>query len=317
MSPSHGTNKIRLSMVVVVHNMQRETPRTLHSLRSSYQKNMSAQDYEVIVVDNGSASPLAPSFLETLGENFCYFFLRDASQSPAHAINFGVSKARGEYVGIMIDGARILTPGVLRHAFLALTGLHRPVVATLAFHLGPQIQNLSPLRGYDQRVEDDLLAGIAWPEDGYRLFEIATLAGSSEHGWFLPMSESNCLFLSRAIFDELGGYEERFCSRAGGFVNLDYYRRACHLKETQLVMLLGEGTFHQIHGGTMTNCTPEEARKNLARYEEEYRSIRGSHFSWPTRKPLFFGELPEATVPWIEKSCRAYRDRISVDRPNP
>ncbi len=315
MSPSSSTTECLLSVVVVIHNMHREAPRTLRSLSSSYQQDITARDYEVIVVDNGSASPLPTRVLAEAGENFRYFFLEDASPSPAYAINFGVSKAKGKHIGVMIDGARMVTPGVLRHALLALTSFARPVVGTLAFHLGPNLQNLSQQQGYSLQAEDELLASISWPADGYRLFEIAALAGSSEYGWFLPMAESSCLFMPRTLFDELGGYEEQFSSPAGGFANLDFYFRACELQESQLVMVLGEASFHQIHGGVMTNCTAEAGQKTWAQYDAEYRQIRGESFSWPTRKPLLLGELPKAAIPWVEKSCQAYGHGARVPRP--
>ena len=44
-----------LSVVVVVHDMLREARRTLHSLSRSYQEGIDDLDYEVIVVENGSA----------------------------------------------------------------------------------------------------------------------------------------------------------------------------------------------------------------------------------------------------------------------
>ena len=55
--------------------------------------------------------------------------------------------------------------------------------------------------GYDQRVEDDLLAGSDWRTDGYRLFEISTPAGSSGRGLFGPMGESSSLFASRRVWE--------------------------------------------------------------------------------------------------------------------
>ena len=44
---------------------------------------------------------------------------------------------------------------------------------------------------------------------------------------------------------ELGGYSEDFVTDGGGFVNLDFYERAVADPRRPLVMLLGEGTFHQ------------------------------------------------------------------------
>ena len=51
--------RLAVSVVVVVYNMPREAPRTLHSLSASYQRHIDADDYEVIVVDNGSNPPFA------------------------------------------------------------------------------------------------------------------------------------------------------------------------------------------------------------------------------------------------------------------
>ena len=43
-----------LSVVVVAHDMSRELPRTVRSLAPDYQRGVKADDYEVIVIDNGS-----------------------------------------------------------------------------------------------------------------------------------------------------------------------------------------------------------------------------------------------------------------------
>lgn len=47
-----------LSLIVVAYNMARELPRTLYTLSSQYQRGIAPQDYEVIVVDNGSDQPV-------------------------------------------------------------------------------------------------------------------------------------------------------------------------------------------------------------------------------------------------------------------
>ena len=46
-----------LSVVVVAYDMARELPRTLRSLAPDYQQGIAADDYEVVVVDNGSPTP--------------------------------------------------------------------------------------------------------------------------------------------------------------------------------------------------------------------------------------------------------------------
>ena len=52
--------KKTLSVVVVVYNIPREAPRTLFSLSADYQRHIAPEDYEVIVVDNGSNPSLDP-----------------------------------------------------------------------------------------------------------------------------------------------------------------------------------------------------------------------------------------------------------------
>ena len=110
-------------------------------------------------------------------------------------------------------------------------------------------------QGYNQEQEDRLLEQARWTEDGYRLFDISVFAGSSAGGWFKPIGESNAIFMRKALWDELGGFDERFQSPGGGYVNLDTLSRAVALPGVTVVTLLGEGTFHQVHGGVATNAT--------------------------------------------------------------
>ena len=71
--------------VVVVYNMAREAPRTLLSLFAGYQRNIEPDNYEVIVVDNGSNPPFDPKVIEGLSGNFRLICIDVASTSPAQA----------------------------------------------------------------------------------------------------------------------------------------------------------------------------------------------------------------------------------------
>ena len=108
--------KPQVSVVVVVYNIPREAPRTLYSLSAEYQRDIAADDYEVIVVDNGSNPPFDAAVLEGLAGNFRLIRLDPAPPSPAHAINVGLAAARGDVIGVLIDGARMVTPGLLHFA---------------------------------------------------------------------------------------------------------------------------------------------------------------------------------------------------------
>ena len=287
------------SIIIVIFNMEREAKRTLYSLTSEYQEGVSEQDYEVIVVDNGSTIPLSVDYIESFGPNFKYYYIENASPSPASAVNFGVRQSGGRIVGVMIDGARILSPGIMKYALHAIQTSQNPVVGTLGWHLGPDFQMRSVLSGYNQKVEDQLLERIDWPKDGYRLFEISSLAGSSENGWFMPVSESNCLFMLRETFDKLGGYDERFDMPGGGLVNLDMYTRACELPDSELIIILGEGNFHQIHGGVATNVAPQKNQTLWKEWEEQYFKIRGKRYTRPVKRLEYIGHVPRQALKWI------------------
>jgi glycosyltransferase involved in cell wall biosynthesis len=273
---------------MVVYNMAREAPRTLFSLSAAYQRDIAEDDYEVIVIDNGSTPPFDPKEFGPLKGDFRLIRIDGATRSPVQAINAGIAQARGALVGVMIDGARIASPGLIRFAAMANTLADRAVILTLGFHLGTQVQMESVLKGYDRQQEDRLLEQSGWTEDGYRLFDISVLAGSSAGGWFKPINESNAIFMRKTLWDELGGYEERFQAPGGGYVNLDMLARSTALPDATVVTLLGEGTFHQVHGGVATNAISPATDA----YHAEYMKIRGRGFQTPAYKSLYLGSVP-------------------------
>lgn len=288
-----------LSLLVVFHEMGREAPRTLHTLSPAYQQGVTAADYEVIAIDAGSSQPLEAGFVAGFGPNF-KLLRTAAAPSPAAAVNAAARTARGEAIALCIDGARMLSPGIVRLMLAAFRAYADPVVATLAWHLGSKLQNDSMQEGYCQAVEDRLLESVEWRQDGYELFRIACLAASSASGWFQPIAESNCLAVRRAAWDRLGGLDERFQSPGGGLVNPDFYREACE-RLGQLVILLGEGTFHQFHGGVATNV-PRANHPGLT-FHAEYVAIRGRDFRPPTTTADYLGGIPPQAWPFLQQSA--------------
>lgn len=284
--------------------MAREIPRTLYTLSCNYQRNINPEDYEVIVVDNGSAEPLDAAIVGAFGANFRLIRLA-GSPSPAPAINIGVDQARGEAITICIDGARMLSPGIIWRTMQALQLHSDPLVSSIGLHLGPILQSKSMLQGYNQDVEDALLETVDWRRDGYELFRISCLAGSSRWGWFRPIAESNFVTVRRSSYERLGGFDERFVSRGGGLVNLDFYRNACEQLD-QVVMVLGEGSFHQFHGGVATN-TPLASSPGPG-FAAEYAAIRGRPYAVPERPHHYLGELPAQALPLLIQSLRSLEE---------
>lgn len=303
------TTEKKLSVIIVIYNMERAAPRSIRALTAAYQQKIDPDDYEIIVVDNGSKCPLDAMAVESLGKNIRYHYLESPPPSPAHAINYGVSLACGDALAIMIDGAHILTPGVLHHG-LEMFSVHKnPIVLTAPFFLGPGSQMRTIAEGYSESVEDALLAQIRWPEDGYRLFEIGTPYRIVEDPqtrpklfWFVRMFESNCLFVRRQSFLAVGGCDERFDLPGGGILLPDLYRELARLDDAVIVQLLGEASFHQIHGGVSTNTTVEKQREKWDSYLAQYLAIRGEPFE-VTQKPIhFYGHMPNRAASQLMKT---------------
>jgi tetratricopeptide (TPR) repeat protein len=287
-----------VSVVVVVYNMAREAPRTLLSLSANYQQHIETDDYEVIVVDNGSNPPFDANAINDLPGNFRLIRLDPDSLSPARAINRGLAEARGDVIGVMIDGARIVTPGLLHFARHGARLYDKAVVATLGWYLGHDFQTCSIECGYNRAREDALLESIDWPRDGYRLFEISALDESSVDGWLQPIAESNALFLRRELWDLLGGVDESFDAPAGGLLNLDTFSRALNLADAKLVILLGEATFHQLHGGTNTNAPRQLQFDHWNTWASQYENVRQRPYEVPRTQhpPTYIGTLPRPAL---------------------
>ena len=280
----------KLSLVVVAHDMARELPRTLASLAPDAQHGVSPDDYEIIVVDNGSTTPANIDACLSAAPNARVVTLPAGDASPCHAANYGVLMSRAGRIGMLIDGARMASPGLVSKALEGLAGGEAHVVGTHGFHLGEKIQSEAVIDGYDAAHEDALLAASGWEADGYKLFDISVFSKSSGKGWDVLPSESNAVFMHKSLWFRLGGYDERFTSPGGGLTNLDLWKRTCEAEGAQVHMLASEGTFHQIHGGVTTNA----ATSKRAQMDAEYQALRGTPYKRPDVPFDMIGPAQEA-----------------------
>lgn len=285
---------MKLSIIIIFFNMDREARRSLYALSTQYQRGVNADDYEVIIVDNGSSPALDPEIWSEFGSNFRLLSMKDPHPSPAQAINEAVAVARGQTIGIMIDGAHIVTPGVLRYVLAAKMVYKNPLIQVAYFYLGPGAQNDTILDGYSQTAEDKLLESIQWPNDGYRLFEIGypLKPRGMPANWFNKLFESNCFFMNTQLFHRIGGADLRFDIPGGGFLNQDILYQAASQPETEIVQLIGEGSFHQFHGGTTTGESNENLEGKVEQYRRQFRQIRGFDMSGLPKTQHFIGHLP-------------------------
>lgn len=286
---------MKLSVIIVAYDMSRELPRSLTSLSRDYQVDCDDIEYEVVVVDNGSPDPLPESAITAFGPEFKYHRLQNPPPSPSYAINYGVQQSQGEVVCLMVDGAHILTPGLFSKGMAVSRAFPNAIGITRYFYLGWGPQNDTILEGYNQEKEDTLLSSINWPNKGYRLFEIGTpltYKTFPQKTWFYKPIESNCLFMRRDHFDAIGGADERMDLPGGGYMNLDLFKRACDTGNATPVIFIGEGSFHQVHGGTTTNVPPDEQQRRVDIYGAQYRELMGTDLEPISKELYYFGHMP-------------------------
>jgi glycosyltransferase involved in cell wall biosynthesis len=292
--------EVFISIIICMYNMPREAPRTIVSALPPYQKKVNGNEYEVIVVDNGSSLPIDANFLKGLPETIKFAQYPGSSASPVFALNWAATHvAKGNWIAFCIDGARILSDGLVAE-WLKYASLNRQTfIHTLGWHLGPDVHMRASQTGYNQDIEDKLLENIDWYNHPARLFEVSTLAGSSDSGFFSTIRESNAFVVSRIMLEKIGYFNEHFSSPGGGLANLEFFSRYVTSEQVFPICLLGEGTFHQYHGGVATSGKIEWDKVN-----EEYLSIVGKPYEAPRYSTMFAGAFKKELYKFYTESLQ-------------
>ena len=153
----------KLSVVVVCYEMAAQIKNTLRSLLPPYQRGVETSDYEIILIDNGSAKSLDQE-TRTISPNLeCIYILPiQSSPNPALAMNRAAALSRAPLLCLMIDGARMLTPGVLSWGMRLLELAPGAIVEARGWHLGPKWQPESVAEGREQ--EQSPIHGYSFQE---------------------------------------------------------------------------------------------------------------------------------------------------------
>ncbi|HSC75790.1 MAG TPA: glycosyltransferase family A protein [Pseudomonadales bacterium] len=303
-------NSPRLSFIVVVYNMQRQAMNTLYSLSARHQRNVREQDYEIIVVENNSASTLSEVDVLALGNNIRYFLRNETSQSPVGAINFGAAQARGNNICLMVDGARMVTPRVVEYGLMAIAADSDALVAVPGYSLGWQDQHHHLDAAYDEQVEMALLAETNWQQNGYRLFDIATISGANPNGCMNPLMECNCVMTSARNFAAIGGANPDFQLPGGGSINLHIFRQLGLLPDSRhYFVMAGEGSFHQFHGG-ITTAQWSDLEEVLESHRKQLHSYWENTFHSLRREPMLLGACESHAQKFLQFASQKSQKRL-------
>jgi hypothetical protein len=291
-----------LSVVVNFFNNRREARNSLFSLTRGYQIDSGNIPYEVIAIDNGSTEPLSEADVRSFGSEFHYRYVPTRSVSPVEAINEAARAAAGDRLMILIDGAHIVTPRVLRLVYETFQRFRAPFIATVPFQLGPMKQNFSVQAGYNQQVEDELLGRSGWRDNGYRLYSAAASFADEGGGWYGQLFESGCFAMRKADYLAMAGSTSGSSppgadSAISTFSSARWRDRSsntsfCWAKERSIRFTAEfprACPWSAIHG---------------RRFHEEFKRIRGRRFVRIPRRPVFVGETREEAAQAEEFSRR-------------
>ncbi|PWJ22068.1 hypothetical protein [Jannaschia seohaensis] len=270
-----------LSILIVAYDIRREILRTLASAPPPLQRQVDPSECEIVALANGSPEPLArPDAPETV--RLVRTAPEDAAPSPVFAINSTVRGiCRGETLLICIDGARMFSALLVRRTIDMLARWPEATSYVQSRHTGSEPNGKAVTTGYAQAAEDALMATVTRQEDLDALWEISVLAGCHRPNRPILQNESNALGMSRATWTALGDYNEGFTRPGGGLCNLELFSRMLSRTDGPAILLDGEATFHQFHGGAAT-AHPVY----FAASKAEFAAATGSDYAWPPRSFL-------------------------------
>ena len=174
------------SVVIPTHNRAAIVGRALRSVTAQ-----SFDDYEVIVVDDGS-SDSTPAFLETVRSPRCRVLRNERGLGVSAARNRGAGAATGHWISFLDDDDEMRPQ--------ALAALHARSISC------PQLDFLWGGRLIHER--DNAGREIARREDDWSR-AASTVSGSSFLSLALRIATNSVFTIRRAVFQAVGGFDEQ------------------------------------------------------------------------------------------------------------
>lgn len=242
-----------LEVVICTFNMEYELQNTIKSCLPPFQQVVTTDNYRILILDNGSDDHVSYNSIVELSENIRLIKSPFKSVSPTKALNWVIRNyCDSDYLMICIDGARMFSANLLEKSFQVHSNIPNAFVYSISYHIGNRSHQELAKEGFTLDEARQFLTSINWEENSKTLLNNSVLALSSKGGYFSSIAESNAFSVSRFLFEEIGGFDERFLTPGGGYCNLEIFQRYVHDPRTVNVCLLNEGTFHQYHGGAST-----------------------------------------------------------------
>lgn len=150
-----------VSVVITAYNYARYLERAIRSVQD---QSLSNRNYEIIIVDDASTDE-TPHILENYSDSIRIFRLEDNSGLAA-ARNFGIRKARGQYV-VFLDADDYIQHDMLKMQTVFLTENNRLDAVSVDYYL---VNEFGDHQEWVSAEEKPIACGVMFRKD--RLFDI-------------------------------------------------------------------------------------------------------------------------------------------------
>ena len=303
-------SSLKISVLIFCCDIREQVINTLESLKHEYQ-NFDPNLYEVLILENPSENNLSQKEILNLPDNF-FYNLNTYKKSSTESLNKLSEQAKGDYLLIIPDGAEILSKRVLNYCYQATKISSKCIVAFHSYNLGFSRHFMSKREeDHSKKIEKEFL-NETLPNNPDNLLNNASWSSSSSSGSFYQMAESNCLLLTKQLWNKIDGFDQRLDSIEEGFANLDLYNRVLENKDHNLFFVLGEGTFNQLN----SKKSKKFSEKNFEKCKSEYFEITKKKLTLSKRKDFdLLGRVYPSSLKLLKQSLISTISNYSRIRP--
>jgi hypothetical protein len=289
-----------LSIAVAFSNRAAQAENCLLSLSEAFQANV-AVSYEIVAIEAPSDDTCGEARARACGKNVRYVELGGTGPWRARALRLGVERCRAPWIGLMLDGAHILTPRVVEHVLLARGFGARPLIVVPEY-----------VPADESRWQGAPLVRLQPGANEYgELLDHARFGPANPNGFLGPLLGASCVFLPRTSFDAVGAADARLDVPGGGALRFDLYARLSRLPDTRLVVLAGEAAMRQPHP-EVTAERVREAESGLERLLADRAEPLPPELRSVHREPALFGPIPGPLQGFLSQSFDQLRFHMAV-----
>lgn len=213
-----------ISIVIPAYNVSESIKPCILSIEKSSFNQKFPQKLEVIVVDDGSKDDTWQK-LKLIKPNLNHIWLQQDNNGQAHALNTGISQAQNDII-ISCDSDMVLSYFTIEHMALRHANFNNLLIAGYRYDIPGSDKRVSlqhiknsGIYKFSTFINDERLnfpqfgipSSMALITDHYKNFKDGKKLRMPNQGdWLLPDLVFGALFsLSRDVFEEIGGYDER------------------------------------------------------------------------------------------------------------